>query len=198
VVSEWSWDTSVATVDFGSVTGIAAGSTGTTATVEYPLYVNWDGDCWAYGTNQTNVSGGVQVNPTVTVTSVSFDPTTIARHSAQSTITVQVSASTGVPTSTTVDVEVFQFTNPNGVSLDISPSTSAKTGELVTAGQVKSVTFVVSTPNVDSSAGFVTYKARITAVHVPNSSTVDIKPAGGDGVVSGQLCVGSLSNGQCQ
>jgi hypothetical protein len=194
VVNSWSWNTSIATLNFGSVTGIDVGSTNTTSTVEFPIYW-WDNstqDCTFFGNNETNAYGSVQVDPTVTVTSVGFNPTTIARVGSQSTLTVQLSASTGVPPSTTVDIEVFQHTNPNNVSLTITDS-GTKLGQAVTAGQVSTSTFTVRTPTGnETSAGTVTYKARITAIHVqPNSPNVQAKPVDGEGVVSEPLCIGT-------
>lgn len=61
VVSAYSGDTNIATYDGASVQGVSMGDTGTSATVEYPLYVNWEGDCDLYGTNQTYINGWVNV-----------------------------------------------------------------------------------------------------------------------------------------
>lgn len=61
VDSEWSQDESIATFSGGTVTAVSIGQTGTTATVEYPLYVNWENECSWYGTNQVNINGSVDV-----------------------------------------------------------------------------------------------------------------------------------------
>jgi len=61
VVSAWSGDTDIATYDGATVGGVSMGETGTAAQVEYPLYVNWEGDCDLYGTNYDYVNGSVAV-----------------------------------------------------------------------------------------------------------------------------------------
>jgi hypothetical protein len=140
-----------------------------------------------------------QVRPTVTITSVSFSANSIPRINGETRILVQLSASTGVPTGTTVLLEAFQNTNPNGVQLSIEPPSGTTNAE-VTAGQATTnMEFKLKTPNIATSAGFVTYRVRILDVtegQTEPPTIVEARPA--DGVVSGNLCVGTLNaQGQC-
>jgi hypothetical protein len=164
VVSEWSWDTSVATVDFGSVTGISGGSTGTTATVEYPLYVNWDGDCWAYGTNQTNVSGSVDVAPSVYISNVTASGMS-SQANGSSTVTVQVAANSDVPGSVTVTIRLLlESKTPTTIVPTAASGSQIATGISVSAGSPGSTTFTVGTDPTNATSGDMVFRASITAL----------------------------------
>jgi hypothetical protein len=162
-------DTDIATFDGTSVTGVSAGETGTAATVEYALYILDPGnDCYPYGTNQASVYGGVQVTPTVYISSLSFNNDPIAHHSGEAILTIQVATSTGVPANTQVVVEAFIESNPNSVSMHIFP-TSGQGTVTVSGGNPGTPSFTVSSDEQNSGTGAVTYKARILSVTSGNN-----------------------------
>jgi hypothetical protein len=208
VVSWWSWDTAVATVDYGQVTGLTEGETTATVTVEYPLYM-WDGsntECSVFDTRQANANGQVQVDATITISAVSFNPNRVPRNNGTTTLVVEMAASPGVPSNEQVSVEVFQNTNPNQAVLTLqagsqNPKTASVDG--TTGGRAE---FQFHTPGNSlepSPVGTVTWRARIIdwqprQVTDGNGRTITIK-AKPDDVISTPVCVGSTFNGgNCQ
>lgn len=186
-VQSWSSsDEDVAIVGFGMLSAGEAGSATITATVQFPLYWydNQTFDCFENGTDEDNVQGGVQVNPSVSVTNVTWSPSTTGRPSSV-TLTVSISASTGVPANTSVGVEAFLWTNPN--SVNVSTSGQSQKSTTISGGQVRNVVFDVSIAN--GNTGAITYKGRITSATSNPAMTIEIFPAGNEGAVSGTLTV---------
>jgi hypothetical protein len=144
-------------------------------------YYDNDGmDCYV---RSATYYGGccTQVKATVTVTSVTLDPTLIGRQGAESMLKVNLAASTGLQANSTVTVEAFVFSNPSQVVLSLNKNQDETT---MSAGQNKNLTFTVTTGSTNTIAGDVTFKARITGI-----SDTNAMPLPADGVVSGPLQV---------
>lgn len=124
-----------------------------------------------FGTSSSQAQS--QVGPTVRISSVTFDPTTIPRTSGSTTLSVQISASTGVPANTTVIVEAYQNTNsgPNGpATLTISPM-DGRNSTTVGSGPPGTVTFMIGTLSTNTNSATVTYATRILQVTPPPGYT---------------------------
>lgn len=149
VVSWGSSNTNVATVSSGTVSGVAVGSTTLTATIEYPLYL-WDShtmDCIENGSNQTNVNGQGNVNPTISVGTVSVNPIEITPGSG-ATLTVVLSASSGVTNTTGTTLSVSVTDSTGGFTLGFSPTSR---NVALTSGQSSEFTFAVTVANAPTS-----------------------------------------------
>jgi hypothetical protein len=108
-------DADIATFDGTSVYGVSAGDTGTSANVEYALYILDPGnDCYPYGTNQASVYGSVNVAGTISLGSVSFTAPTppVVRQNEEATLAVVIIANS-VATSTRIGLQVT-MTNASG------------------------------------------------------------------------------------
>jgi hypothetical protein len=185
IYATWtSLNPSVATVDSGSgfTTAQAAGST--------TIRASWNPLVWYPYLNNTCHSSLVNMvaealcdvlKPKIFMTVPQFNPNEIARQSACSTLTVNLSASTGVPTGTQVAVEVFENENLKSVQLTVDMNTKSTP---IVAAQSAQVTFQVCTTGSNNNSGEVTYRARILAI---NKDDVDRSPV--DGQVSQQLKV---------
>jgi hypothetical protein len=106
------------------------GSAGTTATVEYPLYVNWDGDCSWYGTNYANVYGSAAVNGTVSIGTLSLSGTTIGSGTSI-TLHVPVSTSSGVQSTngTTLEISITDATGTFSLAFDPAGPVAVNLGQ---------------------------------------------------------------------
>lgn len=195
--STWaSTNTAVATMSGQWVSLVGEGNCGITAT--FNTIVGYAYSCTPVYSNVTN-GGGVTVNPTITISSVSFQSPTIARQNGSDKLLIQLSASPGVPTGTTVSLEAFQNTNANGSDLSITGPGGSTDGTAsnitIVPNSVNPVEFTLKTPfTAPTAAGFVTYRVRLTAVTPGPSSptpTISLEPAAG--VISSGLCVGTLS-----
>lgn len=188
VVNSWSGDTGIATLDFGTVTGISVGSTYTSSTVEYPLYW-WDGpnsDCTLFGTNETNVYGSVDVKAEVYISNVAANPTTVSsRVSGTSTVTVQVAASPSVGQGVTVTVQlVLESKSPTSIvpAATLNQANAESTSNVnvaVSPNSPGSCTFTVGSGNTNQTSGSMVYRAYITGV---NSTAVEIGTTGANGL----------------
>lgn len=124
-----------------------------------------------FGTSSSQAQS--QVGPTVRISAVTFDPTTIPRQSGSTTLSVQISASTAVPANTTVNVEAYQNTNsgPDGpATLTISP-TNGQNSTTVGSGSPGTVTFTIVTPSTNVRSATVTYATRTLQVSPPTGYT---------------------------
>jgi len=149
VVSWGSSNTNVATVSFGTVNAVAPGSTTLTATIEYPLYY-YDAftmDCIEDGSNQTNVNGQAAVNPTISVGTVSVNPTQINPNTS-TTLRVVLSASSGVSNTNGTTLSVSVTDSTGGFQLAFSPTSR---NVQLNSGQSQEFTFSVSVANAPSS-----------------------------------------------
>ncbi len=127
-----------------------------------------------------------QIGPTVRISAVTFSPDEIARTSGQTTLTVQVSASTTVPAGTTVKVEAFQNTNsgPNGqATLSIAPTNGQNTSSSCGTGPPCTATFTITTPSSNPNNAIVTYQTRIILVTPPQGgATASVGAAQNNGI----------------
>jgi hypothetical protein len=141
VASAWSWDEDIATFDGSSVTGVSAGETGTTATVEFPLYVNWENECSWYGTNQTNVNGATTVTGTVSIGTVTMEGTTISSTSIVK-VHVPVASSSGISSTNGTTLELSIVEQTGEFTLAFSPNGPVAVN--LTGGQSHEYIFEVS------------------------------------------------------
>jgi hypothetical protein len=178
---------SIATIDSGgSATCVAPGST--------TLLASWTGTVYYTAgpsgcqTTFVNASPGAscdvqQPPPTVRISNVSFNPLMIPRTSGSTTLTVQISSTTDVPANTVVQVEAFQDTNLNGVTLAIAPLDGKNNATISSPGTVATTTFMITTPSTNTKSGNVTYQARILNVTSGNPAImVQIGAAAGGGI----------------
>jgi len=137
------------------------GGAGTTATVEYPLYVNWEGDCSWYGTNYAYVYGSVQSKAEVHISSVTSQVTLTARDNGNGTVTVQVGAGPGIPSNVTVTVQlILDSKSPDTIQeAAVSPTSRNISVKTSTPG---SANFTVATLGGNQISGTLIYKAYIT------------------------------------
>lgn len=127
--------------------------------------------------------------PTVRISAVSFNPITIPRTNGSTTLTVQISSTPGVPANTVVQVETFQNTNPDGVSLVISPLDGGNNAIISSPGTVATVTFEIITPSTNTKPGKVTYQARILSVTSGNPAVTVQTGAAQNNGISNELTV---------
>ncbi len=120
-------------------------------------------------TNSMSPGTSTNVAATVYISSVTLSPTSVARASGTSTLSVQVAASTQVPSGTVVKVEAFVQSKSNeNIRVDIMP-TNGQNDAIVAGGTPDTVTFQVGTQSVNSTSGEVVYKANIIQVTSGNS-----------------------------
>jgi hypothetical protein len=169
VVSGYSSDTGIATYDGATVGGVSMGETGTTATVEYPLYVNWEGDCDLYGTNYDYVYGEAQSKAEVHISTVTSAVTLNAEDNGTGTVTIQVGAGPGIPADVTVTVQLL-LDGTNNSAIRVAPTKNpnnqeSTSGTIVVRSNIPgSGNFTVGTQGGNTASGTLTYKAYITGV----------------------------------
>jgi RimJ/RimL family protein N-acetyltransferase len=164
VVAGYSSDNYIATYDGASVGGVSMGDVSTSATVEYPLYVNWEGDCDLYGTNYDSVYGQAQSKGEVHVSSVTPTVTLSARDNGSGTCTVQVGAGPGIPANVSVTVQILLDSTTNQ-NIQVAAPSPASQGIAVHSNSPGSGNFTVGTIGGNSVSGTLIYKAYITAVN---------------------------------
>ena len=121
-------DTSIASVDASrDITGLAEGATG--LTVEWDV-ANYDcnDDCRPGWQTTTSLTSGVQVNPTITLGTVTFTSPNppVIRTGETATLSVVITASPGVPQNTPIGLQVSTSNVSGTVSITIDPANSTK------------------------------------------------------------------------
>ena len=163
VIYAYSSDTDIATYDGATVGGVSMGDVGTTAQVEYPLYVNWEGDCTEYGTNYDYVYGQAQSKAEAHISSVTSAVTLSARDNGSGTCTIQVAAGPGIPSNVTVTVQLLLDSKSDPSIQEAAPSPASR-NITVHTNSPGSGNFTVATIGGNAVSGILTYKAYVTAV----------------------------------